>query len=97
MLTGKIIKISWLGDQGWRLNIDGVTKMFDSCQVMNTWLVGIIDRVKDQHKKKLLLDDLSKFLVWQPKYPRIKRGTMASHGNTPVTVVELNENTRFVR
>ena len=63
MLSGKIIKISWLGDCGWRLNIDGMIKMFDGYQAMNAWLVSIIDKAKDQHKKKLLLDDLNKFLV----------------------------------
>ena len=63
MLSGKIIKISWLGDRGWKLNVDGMTKIFDGYQAMNAWLVGILDKVKDQHKKELLLDDLSKFLV----------------------------------
>jgi len=97
MLSGKIIKISWLGDQGWRLNIDGMMKMFDNCEAMETWLIGIIDKVKDQEKRKLLLDDLNKFLVWQPKYPRIERGIITSHGNTPAIIIKLNENTRFVQ
>ena len=94
MLSGKIIKIGWLGDQGWKLNIDGMTRMFDSCHAMNTWLVDIVDKVKDQEKKKLLLDDLSKILIW-PKYPRIIRG-VETFGNNPVKI-EVNESTRFVQ
>lgn len=95
MLSGKIIKIRWLGDQGWKLNIDGMTKMFDSCQAMNIWLVDIVDKVKDQEKKKLLLDDLSKILVW-PKYPRIERG-IETLRNNPVMIIKINENLRFVQ
>lgn len=63
MLIGKIIKISWFGSRRWRLNIDGTTKMFDGYHAMNSWLVGIVGKVKDRYKRKLLLDDLSKFLI----------------------------------
>ena len=62
MLAGKIIKLTWLGDH-WRLNIDGMIRKFKDYHAMNIWLVDILDKVKDLGKKKLLLDDLNKFLI----------------------------------
>ena len=68
MLTGKIIRISF-GPSGWKLNIDGMIKKFESDRAMNNWLVGIVDKVRDKKKKVLLLEDIGKFI----KHPCLKQ------------------------
>jgi hypothetical protein len=58
MLKGKIISIEYHGLMDWRLTIDGKLKEFTTYVALESYLVWVYDKVKDQDKKKLLKQDL---------------------------------------
>ena len=58
MLTGKIITIKYNGLMDWRLTIDGKLKTFTTYVALESYLVWVYDKVRDQDKKKLLKQDM---------------------------------------
>ena len=58
MLTGKIISIEYCGLMDWRLTIDGKLKTFTTYVALESYLVWVYDKVRDQEKKKLLKQDM---------------------------------------
>lgn len=58
MLTGKIISIEYCGMMDWRLTIDNKLKKFTTYLALESYLVWVYDKVKDQEKKKLLKQDM---------------------------------------
>ena len=60
MLKGKIISVEYKGLLDWRLIIDGNLKKFTTYQAIESYLVWVVDEVKDQDKKKLLKQDMEK-------------------------------------
>lgn len=60
MLKGKIISIEYRGLTNWRLIIDRKVKDFTTRQSLESYLVWVFDKVKDQNKKELLKQDMEK-------------------------------------
>lgn len=58
MLSGKIISIEYGGLMNWRLIIDGKLKTFTTYPALESYLVWVYDKVRDQEKKKLLKQDM---------------------------------------
>ena len=58
MLKGKIINIEYCGMMDWRLTIDGELKTFTTYVALESYLVWVYYKVKDQDKKKLLKQDM---------------------------------------
>ena len=58
MLKGKIISIEYRGLMNWHLTIDGKHYSFTTYVALESYLVWVIDKVKDQDKKKLLKTDM---------------------------------------
>lgn len=57
MLKGKILKLSW--DGRWNVSIERVNKSFSTYDELRSWLIDILDKVRDPKKKQLLLKDVT--------------------------------------
>jgi len=60
MLKGKIISIEYCGLLDWKLTIDGNIKKFTTFQAIESYLIWVFDKVKNQDKKALLKQDMEK-------------------------------------
>lgn len=57
VLKGKILKLSW--DGRWNVSIERVNKSFSTYDELRSWLIDILDKVRDPEKKQLLLKDVT--------------------------------------
>ena len=58
MLKGKIISIEYKGN--WHLTIDRHRKQFITFEELESYLILVLSKAKDEHKKALLHEDMEK-------------------------------------
>ena len=63
MLKGKILGLSWHGEKGWCVELDGKAYMFRSLTALDCWLCHIIEHAQDREKANLLIEDRKKLTI----------------------------------
>ena len=68
MLQGSIIKLSYVGEKGWRIEIEDRRWHFITLTDLDRWLCNVIEKAADRHKASLMIADREKLILPEFSY-----------------------------